>query len=88
MLDLLEKWLRHKRDMINFEAARAICEMKNTTSAQLTKFMLASPSLLTQHTQLIINSLALQFFLSSPKPMLKFAAARTLTNLALSRRYL
>jgi coatomer subunit gamma len=37
MLDLLEQWLRHKSDMVNFEAARAICEMKNITSAQLTK---------------------------------------------------
>ncbi|KAI9454836.1 coatomer subunit gamma [Russula earlei] len=37
MLDLLEIWLRHKSDMVNFEAARAICEMKNVPSAQLTK---------------------------------------------------
>ena len=37
MLDLLEQWLRHKSDMVNFEAARAICEMKNIMSAQLTK---------------------------------------------------
>lgn len=37
MLDLLESWLRHKSDMVNFEAARAICEMKNVTPQQLTK---------------------------------------------------
>lgn len=37
MLELLEQWLRHKSDMVNFEAARAICEMKNITSTQLTK---------------------------------------------------
>ncbi|KAI9460466.1 coatomer subunit gamma [Lactarius psammicola] len=35
--DLLEGWLRHKSDMVNYEAARAICEMKNISSAQLTK---------------------------------------------------
>jgi coatomer subunit gamma len=35
MLDLLEGWLRHKSDMVNFEAARAICEMKHTTPGQL-----------------------------------------------------
>jgi coatomer protein complex subunit gamma len=35
--DLLEGWLRHKSDMVNYEAARAICEMKNVSSAQLTK---------------------------------------------------
>jgi coatomer protein complex subunit gamma len=37
MFDLLEGWLRHKSDMVNFEAARAICEMKNVTPAQVTK---------------------------------------------------
>lgn len=37
MYDLLEGWLRHKSDMVNFEAARAICEMKYVQPAQLTK---------------------------------------------------
>jgi len=37
ILDLLEGWLRHKSDMVNFEAARAICEMKNVPSPQLAK---------------------------------------------------
>lgn len=37
ILDLLEGWLRHKSDMVNFEAARAICEMKNVNDSQLTK---------------------------------------------------
>ncbi|KAF9270770.1 coatomer subunit gamma [Marasmius fiardii PR-910] len=66
MLDLLEGWLRHKSDMVNFEAARVICEMKHVTAAQLTKPVSV-----------------LQLFLSSPKPVLKFAATRTLAALAL-----
>lgn len=37
MVELLEGWLRHKSDMVNFEAARAICEMKHIQPAQLTK---------------------------------------------------
>ncbi|EMD42303.1 hypothetical protein CERSUDRAFT_110824 [Gelatoporia subvermispora B] len=37
MLELLEGWLRHKSDMVNLEAARAICEIKNVTPAQLSK---------------------------------------------------
>lgn len=37
MLDLLEGWLRHKSDMVNLEAARVICEMKNVTATQLTR---------------------------------------------------
>jgi coatomer protein complex subunit gamma len=85
MLDLLEQWLRHKSDMVNFEAARAICDMKNITSAQLTKSIAGQSSMSCYiHTRLIINSSVLQLFLSSPKPTLKFAAARTLANLALS----
>ncbi|KAG9313967.1 adaptin N terminal region-domain-containing protein [Chiua virens] len=67
MLELLEGWLRHKSDMVNFEAARAICEMKHVTPAQLTKPIAV-----------------LQLFLSSPKPVLKFAATRTLAALALT----
>lgn len=35
MYELLEGWLRHKSDMVNIEAARAICEMKNVTNQQL-----------------------------------------------------
>lgn len=37
MYDLLEGWLRHKSDMVNFEAARVICEMKFVTQAQLVR---------------------------------------------------
>ncbi|KAF8624211.1 hypothetical protein AX15_005977 [Amanita polypyramis BW_CC] len=67
VLDLLEGWLRHKSDMVNFEAARAICETKNVPQPQLSKAISV-----------------LQQFLSSPKPVLKFAATRTLAALALS----
>lgn len=37
MVELLEGWLRHKSDMVNLEAARAICEIKNVSPAQLTR---------------------------------------------------
>ncbi|RXW24547.1 hypothetical protein EST38_g1280 [Candolleomyces aberdarensis] len=67
MVELLEGWLRHKSDMVNFEAARAICEMKHVQPGQLTK-----------------SIAVLQLFLSSPKPVLKFAATRTLAALALT----
>ncbi|KAF5385266.1 hypothetical protein D9615_001157 [Tricholomella constricta] len=67
MLELLDGWLRHKSDMVNFEAARVICEMKDVSAPQLTKAISV-----------------LQLFLSSPKPVLKFAATRTLAALALS----
>ncbi|KAA1467767.1 coatomer subunit gamma [Dentipellis sp. KUC8613] len=37
MVEILEGWLRHKSDMVNLEAARAICEMKNVSATQLTR---------------------------------------------------
>ncbi|RDB29334.1 putative coatomer subunit gamma, partial [Hypsizygus marmoreus] len=67
MLELLDGWLRHKSDMVNFEAARVICEMKNVSAPQLSKAISV-----------------LQLFLSSPKPVLKFAATRTLAALAVT----
>ncbi|KAF9780088.1 coatomer subunit gamma [Thelephora terrestris] len=35
MLDLLDGWLKHKSDMVNLEAARVICEIKNVPTFQL-----------------------------------------------------
>lgn len=37
MFDLIESYLRHKSDMVNYEAARAICEMRGVSSQELTK---------------------------------------------------
>ncbi|KAG8732322.1 coatomer subunit gamma [Ceratobasidium sp. 414] len=70
ILDLLESWLRHKSDMVNFEAARAICEFQaKSTSATPLPALTKAVSVL-------------QLFLSSPKPVQKFAAIRTLNALA------
>ena len=85
MLDLIEGWLRHKSDMVNLEAARAICEMRGVTSAQLTKAISGKiPYLLPSLFCIIYLSSVLQLFLSSPKSSLRFAATRTLASLALS----
>lgn len=37
MHELLESYLRHKSDMVNYEAARAICEMKSVSAQELTR---------------------------------------------------
>ncbi|KAF8593968.1 coatomer subunit gamma [Ceratobasidium sp. AG-I] len=68
ILDLLESWLRHKSDMVNFEAARAICEFQAKASTPIPALAKAVS--------------VLQLFLSSPKPVQKFAAIRTLSALA------
>lgn len=37
MMDLIEGWLRHKSDMVNYEAARVLCEMRGLTTAELSR---------------------------------------------------
>ncbi|KAH7107090.1 coatomer subunit gamma [Auriculariales sp. MPI-PUGE-AT-0066] len=66
MFDLLEGWLRHKSDMVNFEAARAICEMRNVQPQHLTRaiatfqIFLSSPKATLKFAAIrILSSLAL-----------------------------
>lgn len=61
--DYLESCLRHKAELVIFEAARAITELSSVTSREL------SPAIT-----------VLQLFLSSSKPILRFAAVRTLNK--------
>ncbi|CAL9107427.1 acidic leucine-rich nuclear phosphoprotein 32-related [Musa troglodytarum] len=63
--DYLESCLRHKSEMVVFEAARAITELSGVTSRELTPAITV-----------------LQLFLSSSKPVLRFAAIRTLNKVA------
>ncbi|OXG33702.1 coatomer subunit gamma [Cryptococcus neoformans Bt120] len=65
MHEYLETLLRHKSEMVNIEAARAICETKDVQPSDLYKTIAV-----------------LQLFLSSPKPVIKFAAVKTLSKLA------
>ncbi|XP_020256257.1 coatomer subunit gamma-2 [Asparagus officinalis] len=65
--DYLEACLRHKADMVIFEAARAITELSGVTSRELTPAITV-----------------LQLFLSSSKPVLRFAAVRTLNKVAMT----
>lgn len=37
MITLLDGWLRHKSEMVNFEAAKAICDMRDVTDAEVTQ---------------------------------------------------
>ncbi|KAM2928195.1 hypothetical protein COP2_035461 [Malus domestica] len=61
--DYLEGCLRHKVEMVIFEAARAITELHGVTPRELTPAITV-----------------LQLFLSSSKPVLRFAAVRTLNK--------
>ena len=65
--DFLESCLRHKSEMVIFEAARAITEMNEVTTRELTPAITV-----------------LQLFLSSSKPVLRFAAVRTLNKVAMT----
>lgn len=61
----LESCLRHKNDMVIFEAAKAICNLPGVDASDL------APAVT-----------VLQLFLSSNKPSLRFAAVRTLSEVA------
>ncbi|KAL4318459.1 hypothetical protein GQ457_18G016950 [Hibiscus cannabinus] len=65
--DFLEGCLRHKAEMVIFEAARAITELNCVTTRELTPAITV-----------------LQLFLSSSKPVLRFAAVRTLNKVAMT----
>ncbi|GKV42847.1 hypothetical protein SLEP1_g50210 [Rubroshorea leprosula] len=65
--DFLESCLRHKAEMVIFEAARAITELNGVTTRELTPAITV-----------------LQLFLSSSKPVLRFAAVRTLNKVAMT----
>nr|XP_018262238.1 coatomer subunit gamma [Kwoniella dejecticola CBS 10117]OBR84396.1 coatomer subunit gamma [Kwoniella dejecticola CBS 10117] len=65
MHEYLETLLRHKSEMVNIEAARAICEMRDVQPGDLYRTVAV-----------------LQLFMNSPKPVIKFAAVKTLNKLA------
>ena len=65
--DFLEKCLRHKSEMVIFEAARAITKLKDFTTREITPAITV-----------------LQLFLSSSKPVLKFASVRILNKVAMT----
>jgi len=67
LMDFLESCLRHKSDMVIYEAAHAIVNLRRTGAREL------APAIS-----------VLQLFCSSPKPALRFAAVRTLSNVAMS----
>ncbi|SRR5258708_1500390 len=56
MLELLEGWLRHKSDMVNYEAARAICEIRNVTSTQLVRPIAGKAVLSSTRFLLFVNA--------------------------------
>ncbi|KAI3870662.1 hypothetical protein MKX03_000622 [Papaver bracteatum] len=65
--DYLDGCLRHKAEMVIFEAARAMTELNGVTNRELTPAITV-----------------LQLFLSSSKPVLRFAAVRTLNKVAMT----
>jgi coatomer protein complex subunit gamma len=60
MMQLLDNWLRHKSEMVNFEAAKAICDMRDVSDAEVTQavhvlqLFLTSPRAVTKFAALRI----------------------------------
>lgn len=70
--------------MVNYEAARAICQMRGVTAAELYRPIAGALIPLNRLIPSLIHHAipVLSLFLSSPKGTLKFAAIRTLAQLA------
>ena len=65
MMQLLDGWLRHKSEMVNFEAAKAICDMRDVTDEEVAQavhvlqLFLTSPRAVTKFAALrILHSIA------------------------------
>ena len=65
MMQLLDGWLRDKNEMVNFEAAKAICNVHNITEGEMTQAIhtlqrfLASPRAITKFAAIrILHSVA------------------------------
>ena len=65
MMQMLDGWLRHKSEMVNFEAAKAICDMRDVTDAEATQaihvlqLFLTSPRAVTKFAAIrILHSFA------------------------------
>lgn len=60
MMQLLDGWLRHKSEMVNFEAAKAICDMRDVTDTEVNQavhvlqLFLTSPRAVTKFAALRI----------------------------------
>ena len=67
MFNFVEGCLRHKNEMVIYEAAHCIVNMKSTGLSEASTAVAV-----------------LQLFLSSPKPMMRFAAVRTLNKVAIN----
>jgi len=68
LISFLEESLRHKSDMVVYEAAHAIVSLRRATGAR----------------ELASAVSVLQVYCSSPKPVLRFAAVRTLNKVAMT----
>ncbi|KAI9805375.1 MAG: coatomer subunit gamma [Piccolia ochrophora] len=65
MMQLLDGWLRHKSEMVNFEAAKAICDTRDITDSEITQaihvlqLFLSSPRAVTKFAAIrILHSFA------------------------------
>lgn len=82
MYSILEMCLRHRHEMVNLEAARAICSLTGVTSKELVPAISGKlPIELWLQGPYI---LVLQLFLNSPKATLRFSSLRTLSKLAVT----
>jgi coatomer protein complex subunit gamma len=77
LMSYLDSCLRHKNEMVTYEAARALCQLAVIDEAGGGQTVLGYDI---SHVTTV-----LQIFLTSPKPVIRFGAIRMLNRLALHR---
>jgi len=102
MYDQLESCLRHRNEMVVFEAARAILNLPDVTTKELMPALASTaaraparggcsrmPGLIRSQPAATWCPAAavLQLFLSSPKPTMRFAAIRALNKAAMTHAF-
>merc|ERR1719265_3089338 len=76
MITYLDSCLRHKSEMVTYEAARAFCQLAAQDTSQ------GAGSTMVMGYDIAHATTILQIFLTSPKPVIRFGAIKTLNMLA------
>jgi len=76
MITYLDSCLRHKSEMVTYEAARAFCQLAAQDTSQ------GAGSTVVMGYDIAHATTILQIFLTSPKPVIRFGAIKTLNALA------
>lgn len=80
MMALLDGWLRHKSEMVNFEAAKAICDMRDVTDAEVTQAVHVLQQFMTSLEPLLNSPLCASFTTLPPSNLKLYCPATQISS--------